>query len=175
MFEFETMWHDHPGLINAAKHRIELSPASTKPIYSAPYHAGPKTREFEKNDIQNYYLKELLSPLRRKYAAQGVFLPKKDGSKRFFIYYWKLNAVTKWQKWKDSNKTQLLWLPLKQEKLFLTVWEMITFSTTKTGDLFMNSYCLNQSFHLISWLLSIPKCQTKFSSLMGASASMLKM
>ena len=42
--EFKDMWYGRLSKIGATKHRIELKPGS-RPIYQAPYRAGPIARE----------------------------------------------------------------------------------------------------------------------------------
>lgn len=50
---FRFTWDGYLGHIRTAPSRVELDPPITKPIHSVPYRAGPKTRDFEKNEINN--------------------------------------------------------------------------------------------------------------------------
>lgn len=48
---FREIWDGHLGRVKAVKHRIELKSDGARPIYSAPYQAGPAARKLEKGDI----------------------------------------------------------------------------------------------------------------------------
>lgn len=63
--------------------------------YSASYQAGPSTWEFEKTKIDIVLPKNSIEPAQTQWAAPIVFVSKKDGTFRFCVSYWKLNAVTK--------------------------------------------------------------------------------
>lgn len=62
----------HRGRINSAKHRIELSSADEKPIHSAPYQAGPKVRDFEKNEFDKMLSDAVIEPAQRERAEPIV-------------------------------------------------------------------------------------------------------
>lgn len=51
VFKLEMMWDSLLRRIWAAQHIIGLTLADAQPIYSAPYRAGPKAGEFDKNGI----------------------------------------------------------------------------------------------------------------------------
>ena len=81
--EFAEMWDGQLGTITAAKHRIDLDPPDSIPIHSVPYRAGPKAREFEKQEIQKMLSMNVIEPAQSEWAAPIVFAPKKDGSLGF--------------------------------------------------------------------------------------------
>lgn len=45
------MWDGHLRPINKAKHKIDLISSDVRPIYSAPYRAGPRARKFDGDEI----------------------------------------------------------------------------------------------------------------------------
>ena len=94
MSNFSDMWDGRLGTITAAKHRIDLDPVDSRPIHSAPYRAGPKAREFEKQEIQKMLAMNVIEPAQSEWAAPIVFAPKKDGALRFCVDYRRLNAIT---------------------------------------------------------------------------------
>ena len=93
MEPFQDMCDGRLGHITVAKHRIDLKPNS-KPVYQAPYRAGPKQRELEREQIETMLKADVIEASSSEWAAPIVFAPKKDGSLRFCIDYRKLNEVT---------------------------------------------------------------------------------
>lgn len=53
------MWDDQIDHITIAKHHINILQPNTVPLHSAPYHAGPETREFKKAEIENMLVKNV--------------------------------------------------------------------------------------------------------------------
>lgn len=53
--EFRAMWDDHLGRINVAKNQVELLEDTAKLIHPASFRAGPKTRGFDKVEIDNMF------------------------------------------------------------------------------------------------------------------------
>lgn len=49
--ETERMWEGHLERINIAKHSIELKASNQCPIYTTPYRAEPKAKDFEKQEV----------------------------------------------------------------------------------------------------------------------------
>ena len=90
--EFKDMWSGRLGRIDATKHRINLKPGA-RPIYQAPYRAGPIAREKEEKEIDRI-LRAGIEPTSTEWASPVVFVPKKDGTMRFCVDYRKQNAVT---------------------------------------------------------------------------------
>ena len=91
--EFKDMWSGRLGKIGATKHRIELKPGA-RPIYQAPYRAGPIAREKEKTEIDRMLRAGVIEPTSAEWASPVVFAPKKDGTMRFCVDYRKLKAAT---------------------------------------------------------------------------------
>ena len=91
--EFKYMWSGRIGKIGATKHCIELK-SGARPIYQAPYRAGPIAREKEKTEIDRLLRAGVIEPTSAEWASPVVFVPKKDGTMRFRVDYRKLNAVT---------------------------------------------------------------------------------
>ena len=91
--EFKDMGSGRLGKIDATKHRIELKPGA-RPIYQAPYRAGPIACEKEKKETDGMLHAGVIEPTSAEWASPVVFVPKKDGTMRFCVDYRKLNAVT---------------------------------------------------------------------------------
>lgn len=93
--EFESMWDQHLGRTDNANYRIQLFPTGAKPIHLARHGAGRSSRAFKNQDIQNMHFEEVIE-LALTGSATPVELPlRKNGALQFFIYYEKLNDVTK--------------------------------------------------------------------------------
>lgn len=56
----------HLGRIKIAKHRIKLLSSSTVPVYSTPYRAVPKYREFEKVKVKNTFAENVIKMAQTK-------------------------------------------------------------------------------------------------------------
>ena len=82
------------GEITATEHRIELRDG-TKPIRQMPYRQGLAMRDLATGEIRKMLEHGVIEPAASEWASPIVFVPKKDGTKRFCIDYRKLNAVTK--------------------------------------------------------------------------------
>ena len=89
----ESLWSGELGKINTVKHRIDLVPGA-RPFKSAPYRAGPKTRELEEFEIDKQLKAGVIEPSNSEWAAPVLFAPKKDGRLRFCIDYRRLNTIT---------------------------------------------------------------------------------
>ena len=90
--EFKDIWSGRLGKIDATKHRIALKPGA-RPIYQAPYRAGPIAREKEKKEIDRMLRAGVIEPTSAEWAIPVVFVPKKDETMGFCVDYRKLNAV----------------------------------------------------------------------------------
>lgn len=75
--EFWAMWESHGGWISAARHRTELVEDATKPVHSAIYRVGSKTREFEKVEIDKIPAETAIKLAQSESEALLVFTPKK--------------------------------------------------------------------------------------------------
>lgn len=93
--EFQSIQNNHLGRINITKHRIELLSLDTARIHSAIYHAGLKTKEFEKAEIEKMCAENHIGPAQTEWAGLIVFVPRKDKTLRFCDDYSQFNAVTK--------------------------------------------------------------------------------
>lgn len=74
------------------KHRVELLDESTQPMHSASYPAGPKTRGFEKVEIEKMLSQNIIQAAQTGWVAPILFAPKKDRILHFCVDYRKLNA-----------------------------------------------------------------------------------
>lgn len=75
------------GQVNIVKHQIEPTDRNNQTIHSPPYRPGPKTGEFEKEDIGKMLLKKVFEPAQIGWAAPIEFPPKKDGLLCFSVDY----------------------------------------------------------------------------------------
>lgn len=60
--DFESRWNGHLDRVRIEKHWVQLPAADAKPIYSAPYQAGPCAQELEKLEIAKMFCKEIIEP-----------------------------------------------------------------------------------------------------------------
>ena len=81
------------GEIRATEHRIELR-NGTKPIRQMPYRQGLPMRDLAAKEISKMLEHGVIEPATSEWASPIVFVPKKDGTKRFCVDYRRLNAVT---------------------------------------------------------------------------------
>lgn len=63
------------------------------PVHSVSYRARQTAKQFATNEIHIMLQEEVIEPATTKWAGPFVFAPKKDGSLRFCVDYWKLNSV----------------------------------------------------------------------------------
>lgn len=89
----EKMWFGQLGEINVTEMRIDLVP-DARPFKSAPYRAGPKTRELERAQIDKQLKAGIIESAYSEWTAPVLFAPKKDGKLRFCIDYRNLNSMT---------------------------------------------------------------------------------
>ena len=89
----ESLWAGQLGNINITEHSIDLV-AGARPFKSAPYRAGPKSRELEQFEIDKRIKAGVIEPSTSEWAAPVLFGPKKDGRLRFCVDYRKLNTMT---------------------------------------------------------------------------------
>ena len=81
------------GEIRATEHRIDLR-EGTKPIRQMPYRQGLAMRDLAAKEISKMLEHGVIEPATSEWASPIVFVPKKDGTKRFCVDYRRLNAVT---------------------------------------------------------------------------------
>ena len=81
------------GHTNVLKHAIRLMPGS-KIIKTAPYRCNPKVREEISKQIQDMLDQGIIKPSESPYASPVVMVTKQDGTLRFCVDFYKLNAQT---------------------------------------------------------------------------------
>lgn len=81
--KFQSMWHGHPGCAIAAKLCKELLDNQAKPINSALYRAGSKTREFKEKEVDVILKQQVFELSQTESAASIVFTSKEDRFLRF--------------------------------------------------------------------------------------------
>lgn len=74
---FASMWNGYFDGINIAKQPFKSSLANEKPTHSAPYQAGPKTRESERVESKKMVLKGVTQPAQTEWKALIVLAVKK--------------------------------------------------------------------------------------------------
>lgn len=87
----------HLGCIIRAERSIEPFQPDIAPVHSAPYHTGPKAREFEAAEINEMLAENVIGPAQTEWTGTIVVAPKKARAFRFCDNYCKLNAVVKRQ------------------------------------------------------------------------------
>lgn len=88
------MWDGQPEGITAVKHQIALSPPDAPPKHSAPYRAGSKQLEFEREKATQMENAGVADAAVTEGASPIVFAPKKDEFFYFGVNYRRLNDVT---------------------------------------------------------------------------------
>jgi hypothetical protein len=88
-----SVWTGSLGEISITQHRIQLLKDS-KPIHQAPYRAGTKSREVEREEVDRMLKADVIEPATSEWASPVVLVTKPDGSVRFCVDYRKLNALT---------------------------------------------------------------------------------
>lgn len=86
------MWFGNLGKIAVMEHRIDFV-LDAKPFKSAPYRAGPKTREIEQFEINEKLKADVIEPVLSEWAAPSLFTQKKGGKLRFCLEYRGLDVV----------------------------------------------------------------------------------
>jgi len=91
--QFKGMWSGKLGELKATTHHIQLKP-DAKPVYSAPYRAGPQRRlEIEKK-VKKMLDLGVIEPSDADWSFPVVFVPKPGGHFRFFVDYRRLHERT---------------------------------------------------------------------------------
>lgn len=96
LLQFESMGDGHFGHSTMARLQIELLQPDTAPVNLAPNQAGPKMCEFEKAGTDKMLAWNVIEPARTELATSIVLVPDKDGSLQSRVFYWKFNALAKW-------------------------------------------------------------------------------
>lgn len=89
-----SMSNRHLGHISTAIHTVEFGPPGNKPIESVSYLLRTRTRDFEKNEIENMLLMSVIEPAQTNLALPVVVTFRTDGELLFCTDCQKPNAVT---------------------------------------------------------------------------------
>lgn len=92
--QFPSLWDGHLLLMSVTRHRIELTPNVSCPAHSAPYRAGPRRMELERERVKKMKKEGVVEPAMTKWASTVVCSSEKDGILRFCADYCRLNAIT---------------------------------------------------------------------------------
>lgn len=92
--KFQHMWNGHLGQTKVAKPQIELMSSSKKTVYSVPHRADSHALEFEKHEINELLVMDVIEATQTEWAPPDVFVPKKDGTLWFCVDYEKFSKVT---------------------------------------------------------------------------------
>lgn len=87
------MWNGGLGQINATDHRIKLT-LNAKPVHQPPYMAISVTHTVIRREIEKMRQAGVVEPAHSEWASPVAILLKKNGSVRFYINYYRLNAIT---------------------------------------------------------------------------------
>lgn len=85
MSGYRAMWDAHLSLINISEHNIHLLHKNIQPVHSALYHAGSKTREIERVEIDKMTESKAIEPAETKSKTGIVFATKKDKKLLFVL------------------------------------------------------------------------------------------
>jgi len=91
--QFNGMWSGKLGELKATTHHIQLKP-DTKPVYSAPYWAGPHRRLEIEKQVKKMLDLGVNEPSDAEWSFPVVVVPKPGGHFRFFVDYRRLNERT---------------------------------------------------------------------------------
>jgi len=91
--EFKGMWSGRLGELKATTHHIQLKP-DAKPVYSAPYRAGPHRRQYIEKQVKKMLDLGVIEPSDAEWSFPVVVVPKPGGHFRFCVDYRRLNERT---------------------------------------------------------------------------------
>lgn len=80
--------------VTSATHRVELDLPGRRPLNFVPCRAGPRARDFEKNEIENMLSMNVIEPDKTKWDLPVVFALKRDGNLQIFVYHCRLSSIT---------------------------------------------------------------------------------
>lgn len=79
----QDMWDWHLGHIDSAEHQTELISRYKRPIHSAPFQAGLRTRELRKHEIDIMLVMPDIRRAQTEWTSLVLFAHKKDENPRF--------------------------------------------------------------------------------------------
>jgi len=91
--QFKGMWSGKLGELKTTTHHIQLKP-DAKPVYSAPYQAGPHRRREIEKQLKKMLDLGVIEPSNVEWFFTMVVMPKPGGQFRFFVDYRRLNKRT---------------------------------------------------------------------------------
>jgi len=91
--QFKGMWSGKLGERKATTHHIQLKP-DAKPVYSAPYRAGPHRRLEIEKQVKKMLDLGVIEPSDAEWSFLVVVVPKPGGHFRFCVDYRRLNERT---------------------------------------------------------------------------------
>ena len=91
--EFKGMWSGRLGELKATTHHIQLKP-DAKPVYSAPYRAGPHRRQEIEKQVKKMLDLGVIEPSDAEWSFPVVVAPMPGGHLRFCVDYRRVNERT---------------------------------------------------------------------------------
>lgn len=92
--EFQHKWNGYLGGIWAARLWSGLTSRLEPSVHSAPHLNWTRSREPEKHHMGKMWEMDAIELARTEMYPLIIFVPKKDGTLRIFVYYCTLSAVT---------------------------------------------------------------------------------
>lgn len=78
MKKYQSMSGGHLGKISVAKHCINFIPSDASSVHAAPYLAGSRQRNLEKNEFQQIIKVDVAEPATTERTSPIVIVSKKD-------------------------------------------------------------------------------------------------
>ena len=90
---FSSVISDNPGTTDLITHCIQTG--SHSPIYVPPYRLPKADKDLLDKDLKQMLEQGIIQPSTSEWAVSLLYVPKKDGTKRPVVNYWKLNSISK--------------------------------------------------------------------------------
>lgn len=94
MSNYATMRDRHLGRILVGEYCNHLSLPDEPSVHATPYRPEPRQRLLEKEAIEQILKLHVVKPTTTEWASSTVYVSKMDGSLRFCVYCYPLNAET---------------------------------------------------------------------------------